>query len=58
MGWNIRFRAILHETAQPDGKPWYIPGYGSRNGILTGSFSIYYNFSFAEKKKPENIKSE
>ncbi len=58
MGWNIRFRAILHETAQPDGKPWYIPGYGSRNGILTGSFSIYYNFSFAEKKKLENIKSE
>jgi hypothetical protein len=50
VGWNLRVRSILHETAQPDGKPWYIPGYGSRNGILTGSFSVFYNFSFAKKK--------
>ncbi len=50
MGWNVRFRTILHETAQPDGKPWYIPGYGSRNGIITGSFSIYYTFSLVKKK--------
>lgn len=51
MGWNIRFRTILRETEQPNGKPWYIPGYGSRNGLITGSFSIYYTFSLAEKKK-------
>ena len=53
MGWNVRFRAILHETEQPGGKPWYIPGYGSRNGIITGSFSIFYTFSFGGKKKTE-----
>lgn len=51
MGWNVRFRTILHETAQPGGKPWYIPGYGSRNGIITGSFSIFYTFSLSGKKK-------
>lgn len=51
MGWNIRFRTILRETEQPNGKPWYIPGYGSRNGLITGSFSIYYTFSLAGKKK-------
>lgn len=51
MGWNVRFRAILHETDQPGGKPWYIPGYGSRSGIITGSFSIFYTFSLQGKKK-------
>lgn len=55
MGWNIRFRAILHETAQPDGEPWYIPGYGARNGIITGSFSVFYTFSLGQKKKSSNI---
>lgn len=53
MGWNVRFRTILHETDQPDGKPWYIPGYGSRKGIITGSFSIFYTFSLTGKKKTE-----
>lgn len=53
MGWNIRFRAILHETEQPSGKPWYIPGYGSRNGIITGSFSVFYTFSLSGRKKAE-----
>lgn len=53
MGWNVRFRTILHETKQPNGKPWYIPGYGSRNGIITGSFSIFYTFSLSGKKKDE-----
>ncbi len=53
MGWNVRFRTILHETDQLDGKPWYIPGYGSRKGIITGSFSVFYTFSLAGKKKTE-----
>lgn len=51
MGWNVRFRALLHETEQPGGKPWYIPGYGSRNGIITGSFSVFYTFSLDRRKK-------
>jgi hypothetical protein len=51
MGWNLRFRAILHETTQPNGKPWYIPGYGARGGIMTGSFSVFYTFDLAGKKK-------
>lgn len=51
MGWNIRVRTILNETKQPEGKPWYIPGYGARNGILTGTFSVYYTFNFDRKKE-------
>lgn len=56
MGWNIRFRTILHETAQPTGKPWYIPGYGARGGIISGSFSIFYTIDLA-RKKSEDVKA-
>lgn len=51
MGWNLRFRTILHETAQPSGKPWYIPGYGARGGVISGSFSIFYTIPLTGNKK-------
>lgn len=51
MGWNIRFRALLHETAQPSGQPWYIPGYGARGGVISGSFSIFYTLPLHRAKK-------
>ena len=47
-----RLRTILHETAQPAGEPWYIPGYGARNGIFAGSFSIFYTLPLS-RKAPE-----
>ena len=52
MGWQVRLRTILHETAQPAGEPWYIPGYGVRNGIFAGSFSIFYTLPLS-RKAPE-----
>lgn len=42
MGWSFRFKTRLHETRNPDGNPWYIPGYGTRNGSIAGSFSVFY----------------
>jgi len=41
-GWTFRYHQILHESKAPHGRPWYIPGYGSRQGAITGSFTIYY----------------
>ena len=41
MGWSIRYKAILHQSAAEFGEPWYIPGYGSR-GAITGSFTVSY----------------
>lgn len=52
MGWQVRLRTILHETAQSAGEPWYIPGYGARNGIFAGSFSIFYTLPLS-RKAPE-----
>ena len=41
MGWSIRYKTILHQSAAEFGEPWYIPGYGSR-GAITGSFTVSY----------------
>lgn len=49
MGWCIRYKAKLHESAAEYGKPWYIPGYGTRNGALTGSFAITYTLPLRRK---------
>jgi hypothetical protein len=49
MGWNIRYKAKLHEGKGEYGKPWYIPGYGSRYGAFTGSFSVFYTLPLNKK---------
>lgn len=51
LGWAFIFHTILHETKTPSGKPWYIPGYGTRNMPITGAFSVTYTFDL-HKHKP------
>lgn len=52
-GWAFKYHKILHESASKYGKPWYIPGYGSRLGALAGSFSISYTFSLDKLNKAD-----
>ncbi len=54
LGWSIRYKAKLHESAGNDGLPWYIPGFGTRNSPITASFSIFYTIPF-RKSHPEPI---
>ena len=42
LGWNLIYHSLLHESKSPHGQPWYIPGYGSRNGAFSASFSLTY----------------
>lgn len=52
-GWMLKYHSLLHSTKTPYGEPWYIPGYGSRNGALTGAFYITYTLPFRHKAAPE-----
>ena len=54
MGWTLKYHFLLHESAATYGKPWYIPGYGSRNGALTGGFSIMYTIPLTKKQEPKD----
>lgn len=50
MGWYFRYKAKLHESKDNYGKPWYIPGFGSRKGAITGSFYVAYTIPLHKKE--------
>ncbi len=50
-GWRVFFHTLLHESKCEYGKPWYIPGFGSRKGAISGSFSIFYTIPFPHREK-------
>lgn len=50
-GWTVKYQSILHESKAHYGKPWYIPGFGSRNSPVSGSFSIIYTFGLQHLNK-------
>lgn len=59
VGWSFNYHTILHESKTPHGKPWYIPGYGTRGSSVGGAFSVTYTFDLAERrKKKEKINNE
>lgn len=56
-GWSFKYHQILHQSKGSYGEPWYIPGYGSRKGAVTGSFSIVYTLPLGHlnKAKAANV---
>ncbi len=52
-GWTVKYQTILHQSKARYGDPWYIPGFGTRNGNVTGSFSFVYTFSISHLNKPK-----
>ena len=42
LGWQVKFHTLLSEGKSPQGKPWFIPGYGTRGGSLAFAFNAYY----------------
>lgn len=51
-GWMFKFHTLVHESKSVYGQPWYIPGYGSRNQALTGSFTISYSIPLNKHTEP------
>ena len=55
LGWEFRFKTRLAESKNTTGDPWYIPGFGTRNGYITGAFSVFYTIPLA---KPARTSSD
>ena len=51
MGWNIRFKARLHQSGNSYGDPYYIPGFG-KNGSTTfgGTVNLIFDVGRTSKK--------
>lgn len=50
-GWSVKYRFIMHQSNLAYGKPWYIPGYGSRTAPLAASLSLSYTFDLQRRSK-------
>jgi hypothetical protein len=57
MGWTLRYHSLLSDGNPAYGKPWYIPGFGTRGSTWAGSFSIYYTLPL-NKRRPAVVDSE
>lgn len=44
LGWQVKFHKMLGQNHPESGQPWFVPGYGTRNGSLAFAFNVYYTF--------------
>lgn len=53
LGWMVRYHSLLSENKAPQGKPWFVPGYGTRKGSIGLSFSVYYTLPIGKPVQKE-----
>lgn len=57
IGWTFKYHRKIGGNDE-DGKPYYIPGYGSTSSNIAAAFSIYYTLPLWTNKKhrvPKNV---
>ena len=60
LGWNIRFKARLHQKKNEYGSPYYIPGFGKNGGsTFGGTVNLIFDVGRTTKKdKKKDIATE
>lgn len=52
MGWSVRFRTLVHTTAESKTHVWYVPGYGKSDGnAFTFNYTLGYTFSIDQRQR-------
>lgn len=55
MGWSFRYHFMFDCKDADNATPWYIPGYGAKNGKIAATFSLIYTIPLtkpiADEKK-------
>ena len=42
LGWSVRWHSMFSCKKPDNSRPWFVPGYGTRNGNFGFSFSMFY----------------
>ena len=51
LGWNIRFKARLHQKTSEYGEPYYLPGFGKNNSsTFGGTINLIFDVGRTSKK--------
>ncbi len=53
LGWQVKYHGKFAEKKNTQARPWYIPGYGTRNSKWAFAFSIYYTLPLNEHLWPK-----
>ena len=53
LGWQVKYQGIFTEKKNAQAQPWYIPGYGTRDGHWAFAFHIYYTLPLNESLWPK-----
>ncbi|MDE7125082.1 MAG: hypothetical protein K2O12_01180 [Muribaculaceae bacterium] len=56
-GWAVKYHRIGSESGGNYGKPWYIPGFGTRRAKIAAAFSIMYTLPI-KRNKPVALPEE
>lgn len=51
LGWCVKYHTLLHSSRAPYGRPWYVPGYGTRTSALGVSLSVMYTIPLHKQPK-------
>lgn len=52
-GWTVKYHNVFSYKKNPNGDPWFIPGFGPRTSKLAVGFSVYYTLPTSRKKWPK-----
>ena len=52
LGWEVKFHGLFKYKKNDSGKPWYIPGYGSRGGKWAFGISLFYTIPLNRNSWP------
>lgn len=52
LGWEVKWHQIMHESTLKYGRPWYIPGYGTRSMGFGATFSVSYTLPLSKTSVP------
>ncbi len=52
LGWTVKYHSLFSDGKPSYGKPWYIPGFGTRGSNWAGAFSVYYTIPLNKPKVP------
>ena len=49
LGWEVKVHGLANQGKQQYGRPWYIPGYGTRGSMFSATFSLSYTLPLSPR---------
>lgn len=55
MGWTVRYNFLFNIKDNKNSRPWYIPGFGTRDSKLNVGISLIYTLPLSKEQEIKNV---